>query len=89
VLRVIDDGSGVAPTDLTRPGHYGIIGMCERVEALGGTLKIVAGPRGGTVVEAKVPVQDVDGGGVWGDTQRVPGLPNTRPFPALEAPEKR
>jgi signal transduction histidine kinase len=56
VLRVIDDGSGVAPADLARSGHYGITGMRERVEALGGTLCIAARPEGGTVVEARVPV---------------------------------
>ena len=50
ILRVTDDGSGVAPADLTRPGHYGITGMRERVEALGGTLQIAARPGGGTVV---------------------------------------
>jgi signal transduction histidine kinase len=55
ILRVTDDGSGVAPADLARPGHYGITGMRERVEALGGTLRIAARPEGGTVVEARVP----------------------------------
>jgi signal transduction histidine kinase len=55
VLRVIDDGSGIAPADLARPGHYGITGMRERVEALGGTLRVAARPEGGTVVEARVP----------------------------------
>ncbi|MEO7911071.1 MAG: sensor histidine kinase, partial [Roseiflexaceae bacterium] len=56
ILRVTDDGSGVAPADLARPGHYGIIGMRERVEALGGTLRIATRPEGGTLVEAVVPV---------------------------------
>jgi signal transduction histidine kinase len=57
ILRVTDDGSGVAPADLARSGHYGIIGMRERVEALGGTLRIAARPEGGTVVEARVPMR--------------------------------
>ena len=56
ILRVTDDGSGVAPADLARPGHYGITGMRERIEALGGTLRIAARPEGGTVVEARVPM---------------------------------
>lgn len=55
ILRVTDDGSGIGPADLARPGHYGITGMRERVEALGGTLRIAARPEGGTVVEARVP----------------------------------
>lgn len=57
VLHIADDGAGIAPGALHKPGHYGILGMRERVEALGGTLHI--GPRSdsvGTVVEARVPV---------------------------------
>jgi signal transduction histidine kinase len=56
ILRVTDDGSGIAPADLARPGHYGITGMRERVEALGGTLRIAARPEGGTLVEARIPM---------------------------------
>jgi len=56
VLRIADDGSGIAAADLARPGHYGITGMRERIEALGGTLQIAARPGGGTVVEAHVPL---------------------------------
>jgi signal transduction histidine kinase len=56
ILRVVDDGSGVAPADLARAGHYGITGMRERVEALGGTLLVAARPGGGTLVEAHLPV---------------------------------
>ncbi len=37
------------------PGHYGITGMRERVEALGGTLTLRTRPSGGTMVEASVP----------------------------------
>jgi len=59
VLRVTDDGSGVTSTDLARPGHYGITGMRERIEALGGTLWIMARGGGGTIVEAQVSI-DVD-----------------------------
>jgi signal transduction histidine kinase len=58
ILRVADDGSGVAPADLARTGHYGITGMRERVEALGGTLLVAARPGGGTLVEAHVPVAE-------------------------------
>ena len=56
ILRVADDGSGIAPADLARAGHYGITGMRERVEALGGTLRVGPRPGGGTLVEARVPV---------------------------------
>jgi hypothetical protein len=44
-VEVTDDGPA-AGTVPARPGGYGLIGMRERVEALGGTLQ--AGPMGGT-----------------------------------------
>lgn len=55
VLRVVDDGVGLGPTDIGRPGHYGIAGMRERVEALAGRPRVAPGDGGGTVVEATVP----------------------------------
>ena len=56
LLRVDDDGSGIRPADLGRPGHYGILGMRERVEACGGTLQIGPRPGGGTTVVARLPL---------------------------------
>jgi len=56
VLRVTDDGRGITPNDQARWGHYGIVGMRERVEAIGGTFHIARRAEGGTVVEARVPV---------------------------------
>lgn len=55
-LRIIDDGSGVRPADFKRPGHYGLVGMRERVEACRGTLHISAPAAGGTCVEARIPL---------------------------------
>lgn len=57
-LRVADDGVGLRPADLTRPGHFGVIGMRERAEALGGKLRIGPRPGGGTLVEVTVPAQE-------------------------------
>lgn len=56
VLRIADDGRGIAAGSLDRPGHYGIIGMRERLDALGGTLSVVHAARGGTVIEASLPL---------------------------------
>jgi signal transduction histidine kinase len=56
LLCVDDDGSGIRPADLGRPGHYGILGMRERVEACGGTLHIGPRPGGGTSVAARLPL---------------------------------
>lgn len=56
VLRVTDDGAGLSAGALVRPGHYGVIGMRERIESLGGTFHIGERPGGGTLVEAQVPI---------------------------------
>jgi signal transduction histidine kinase len=58
LLRVADDGSGITPADFGRPQHYGLVGMRERIQALGGTLRIERGASGGTIVEARLPVED-------------------------------
>jgi signal transduction histidine kinase len=55
LLRVADDGVGVRPDDLRRPAHYGVVGMQERMKAIGGTCAIQRGPDGGTIVEARAP----------------------------------
>ncbi|MBC8163243.1 MAG: sensor histidine kinase [Roseiflexaceae bacterium] len=54
-LCVIDDGSGITPADLQRPGHFGVVGMAERLLAIGGTLAVQSRPQGGTIVEARFP----------------------------------
>jgi signal transduction histidine kinase len=58
VLEVSDDGVGLAAEAFSPNGHYGVTGMRERVEALGGTFSV--GPRGGggTVVRAGVPIEE-------------------------------
>ncbi len=54
-LEVADDGVGLGASERVSTGHYGVLGMRERVEALGGVLTL--GPRhgGGTVLRARVP----------------------------------
>ena len=54
LLRVVDDGAGMSPKDLRRPEHYGVLGMRERMQEIGGQLDIQRGAGGGTVVEAHV-----------------------------------
>jgi len=54
-LEVADDGAGVHPGDLRRPGHFGVLGMRERAAAQNGILQIAAGPAGGTRVVARIP----------------------------------
>jgi len=59
---VTDDGRGfeVGEQAGTAEGHFGIHGMRERAERLGGTLRITSRPGGGTVVEAVVQCRDYD-----------------------------
>jgi signal transduction histidine kinase len=54
-LRVADDGLGLSDADLHRPDHYGVVGMRERMQAIGGTLSVSRAPGGGTIVEARLP----------------------------------
>ncbi|HWG85650.1 MAG TPA: ATP-binding protein, partial [Deinococcales bacterium] len=50
-LTVEDDGRGL-PTELP-PGSYGLVGMRERAELLGGELEVVSRPQGGAVVRGR------------------------------------
>jgi signal transduction histidine kinase len=54
-LRVVDNGPGVTPAALGNPQHYGVVGMRERMQAIGGSLCIERGANGGTIVEAHLP----------------------------------
>jgi signal transduction histidine kinase len=57
-LDVGDDGVGLGAAPRAQGGHYGVVGMRERVEALGGTLSLGPGPEGGTLLRATVPVKE-------------------------------
>jgi signal transduction histidine kinase len=58
-VEVVDDGptGPSAPSWFARGGGYGLVGMRERVEALGGTLRAGPGPAGGWVVQAELPAR--------------------------------
>jgi signal transduction histidine kinase len=56
-LVVSDDGIGLPPNAERLPGHYGMRGMRERVEALGGTLTLSGNGDGrGTSIRADIPL---------------------------------
>jgi two-component system, NarL family, sensor kinase len=59
VLIVSDDGAGFSIHDVLAPGRrpesYGLRGMAERAELLGGRVTIVSRPGDGTTVRATLP----------------------------------
>jgi two-component system sensor histidine kinase UhpB len=55
-LRVEDDGTGVGETDLAKPGRFGVRGMRERIESLGGSLSFARAELGGLAVIARLPL---------------------------------
>lgn len=55
-LRVADDGRGLPHDAESRSGRYGLRGMRERVEGLGGTLTLHSNGPHGTIVEARLPI---------------------------------
>jgi len=58
-IEIEDDGQGFDPD--TAPGdrpHYGLMGIRERAELLGGSAVIQSSPGGGTRVEVRVPLPD-------------------------------
>ena len=62
-LRVADNGRGfvVGKQSGAREGHFGLQGMRERAERLGGRIEITSHPGEGTIVEATVERRDYDG----------------------------
>ena len=61
VVSVEDDGTGfnlpTRPDVLTQAGHFGLVGMQERVARLGGTFHVETAPGAGTRVSIHLPVR--------------------------------
>jgi signal transduction histidine kinase len=51
ILRVSDDGLGFDPTVVNQSGHYGLVSMRERAEAIGASLAVQSKPGEGTTVQ--------------------------------------
>jgi signal transduction histidine kinase len=58
ILRVTDRGRGFAPMSLpdSDPG-WGLAGMRERAESIGGKLELNSAPGSGTIIKIIVPVK--------------------------------
>ena len=72
VVEVRDDGIGGARLG---PETSGLIGLSDRIGALGGTLDIISPPSRGTMLRAAVPIRP--------DTEPLPGL---QPLPGSSPP---
>jgi len=60
MLRIRDDGVGIAPDVLAagqKPGHFGLVGMRERAERIGGALSVESAPGSGTTVKLTLPAK--------------------------------
>jgi signal transduction histidine kinase len=59
-IAIADDGSGLeAALDLAalaQAGHYGLVGISERVALLQGRLRVTNGETGGLLIEAEIPL---------------------------------
>ncbi|MEP7246575.1 MAG: ATP-binding protein [Gammaproteobacteria bacterium] len=55
VVMVADDGTGL-PADWSRPGHYGLRGLADRVELLGGTFSVANCDTRGVRLVASIPL---------------------------------
>jgi len=57
-LTVKDDGRGFQPEAIPQ-GHYGLIGMNERVHLMGGKLDLLSSPEAGTFLRISIPLGQV------------------------------
>ena len=63
VLRISDNGNGFNPEDCVGPkdGHFGLLGINERTERLGGRVLITSTPGMGTSVRVEIPTKSSNG----------------------------
>ena len=55
-LELGDDGCGLPPGGVQRAGHYGLRWLGERVEGLGGTLRLEAAAPHGVRLSVSLPL---------------------------------
>ena len=60
-LRVRDDGAGFATAEPRKPSSFGILGVHERAQLLGGEVEIESSPGHGTIVQMRLPQPETGG----------------------------
>jgi signal transduction histidine kinase len=60
ILTISDNGSGFLVSDANLPakGHFGLQGMRERADQIGGTLNVESSPVGGTKITLRAPLSN-------------------------------
>jgi NarL family two-component system sensor histidine kinase YdfH len=59
LVEICDNGGGFDP-NAVQPGHYGLLGMGERIRLAGGTLQIQSDSLNGTKLMLSLPLQPTD-----------------------------
>lgn len=54
-LAIQDDGRGFDPSAVPESGHYGLIGMRERVNLVNGSFEVISQPGVGTTIKVRIP----------------------------------
>ena len=57
LFMVHDNGRGMPPSALSKPGRLGLLGIRERLFALKGTVEFVSSKASGTTVTVNVPLR--------------------------------
>jgi PAS domain S-box-containing protein len=58
VVEIVDNGRGFVEADLTKAGHWGVVGMHERAVSHGGEVHITSAPGAGTTVRVVMPLSE-------------------------------
>ncbi len=56
IISIKDNGIGITQPRLSNPGSFGIIGMKERAQQLGGELEVSGSPSGGSIISLRIPL---------------------------------
>lgn len=57
LLEISDNGQGIREGDLNRPDSLGLLGIRERIEALGGTVRLKNATEGGMKLGIRIPLE--------------------------------
>jgi PAS domain S-box-containing protein len=77
-LRIKDDGIGMGDADRDKPGSFGLLAVSERLNEIGGVLRVFGVAGQGTILDATVPLWRA-GDGLASDREEDPERSATPP----------